>query len=50
MESYPTLSVDLPLKALVWEVSPSEVYRKEPRKPTSFRGGMNRQWLFCSAI
>jgi uncharacterized protein (DUF302 family) len=26
MECYPTLAVDLPLKALVWEVSPSEVY------------------------
>jgi uncharacterized protein (DUF302 family) len=26
MESYPTLAVDLPLNALVWELSPSEVY------------------------
>jgi uncharacterized protein (DUF302 family) len=26
MESYPTLAVDLPLKALVWELSPSEVF------------------------
>ena len=26
MESYPTLAIDLPLKALVWEVCPSEVY------------------------
>jgi uncharacterized protein (DUF302 family) len=26
MEAYPTLAVDLPLKALVWELSPSEVY------------------------
>jgi uncharacterized protein (DUF302 family) len=26
MECYPNLAVDLPLKALVWEVSPSEVH------------------------
>jgi uncharacterized protein (DUF302 family) len=26
MESYPTLAIDLPLKALVWEANPSEVY------------------------
>ena len=26
MESYPDLAVDLPLKALIWEARPSEVY------------------------
>jgi uncharacterized protein (DUF302 family) len=26
MESYPTLAIDLPLKALIWEANPSEVY------------------------
>jgi uncharacterized protein (DUF302 family) len=26
MESYPTLAIDLPLKALVWEANPSEVH------------------------
>ena len=26
MEAYPTLAIDLPLKALVWETGPSEVY------------------------
>jgi uncharacterized protein (DUF302 family) len=26
MESYPTLAVDLPLKALIWEAKPGEVY------------------------
>jgi uncharacterized protein (DUF302 family) len=26
MDSYPTLAIDLPLKALVWEARPSEVY------------------------
>jgi len=26
MEAYPTLAIDLPLKALVWEAGPSEVY------------------------
>ena len=26
MESYPTLAIDLPLKALVWEANPSKVH------------------------
>lgn len=26
MESFPTLAIDLPLKALIWEAGPSEVY------------------------
>ena len=26
MESYPTLALDLPLKALIWEAAPGEVY------------------------
>ena len=26
MESYPTLALDLPLKALIWEAKPGEVY------------------------
>ena len=26
MEDYPSLAIDLPLKALIWEASPSEVY------------------------
>lgn len=26
MESYPALAIDLPLKALVWEAKPAEVY------------------------
>ena len=26
MEAYPLLAIDLPLKALIWEASPSEVY------------------------
>src|SRR5271156_5777002 len=26
MESYPSLAVDLPLKALIWEAKPGEVY------------------------
>lgn len=26
METYPTLAIDLPLKALIWEANPSEVY------------------------
>jgi len=26
MESYPSLAIDLPLKALIWEAKPGEVY------------------------
>jgi len=26
MEAYPPIAIDLPLKALIWETSPSEVY------------------------
>jgi uncharacterized protein (DUF302 family) len=26
MEAHPTLAIDLPLKALIWEASPSEVF------------------------